>query len=821
MMLVLKDGKLDRDKLVSVLEGCSWGLAIDCDRVTSKVELGLPRTVTNCQVLELAAEIAASMTTVHPDYSALGARVAIKSLHSRTPSKFSAAMYNLTGVVSPQLLKTLDAHKERLDKAIDLERDFTLSYFGFKTLERAYLLAKDDVTQERPQYMWLRVALGIHGDDIDKALETYNFMSLKYFTHGSPTLYNAGTCIPQMSSCFLVGMKEDSVEGIFDTLKLCALISKRAGGIGLHVHNVRSANSHVKTTGGKSNGIVPMLRIFNNMARYVDQGGNKRPGAIAVYLEPWHADIFEFIEIRKNHGNEEMRARDIFPALWVPDLFMEQVEKDGDWCLFSPDTAPGLSDVWGEDFVALYRRYETESRYRRKIKAQKLWYAILQAQTETGTPFMLYKDACNSKSNQQNLGTIKSSNLCTEIVEYSSGDETAVCNLASLALPMFIDARDSHCLKYDFKLLHKVTKIIVKNLNRIIDINAYPIEESRRSNFKHRPIAVGVQGLADTLFQLRLPYDSAAAAILNTKIFETIYHGAVEASVELAARDGAYESFAGSPASKGLLQFDLWNHKPTDLWDWNKLKASLAQHGLRNSLLVAPMPTASTSQILGFNECFEPYTSNIYSRRVLSGEFQIVNPYLVRDLLELNMWDDRMKQLIIANNGSIRNIPGIPEDLKDLYKTVWEISQKHVLNMAADRAPFIDQSQSTNIHMQEPTMAKLTSMHFYGWKKGLKTGMYYLRTRAASEAIKFTIDAELVKHQGKAIRQFSHLLKRSYVDTEHVASSSSSSSSSTDNDDDEDRPQKARRMSSNVDIFSSKTLACRVDDPNNCEACSG
>jgi ribonucleoside-diphosphate reductase subunit M1 len=555
--------------------------------------------------------------------------------------------------------------------------------------------------------MIMRVSVGIHGNDIEKAIETYNLMSTKHFTHASPTLFNAGTPKPQLSSCFLVTMKEDSIEGIYDTVKTCAMISKSAGGIGLNIHCIRATGSYIAGTNGTSNGIIPMLRVFNNTARYVDQGGNKRPGAFAIYIEPWHADVFEFLDLRKNHGKEEVRARDLFYALWIPDLFMKRVEANEDWSLFCPNEAPGMHEVYGAEFEAMYEKYEKEGRARKTVKAQKLWYAILEAQTETGNPFMLYKDSCNRKSNQQNLGTIKCSNLCTEIVEYSAPDEVAVCNLASIALPTFVE-HDT----FNFQKLHDVAKVVAYNLNKIIDVNYYPVEEARRSNMRHRPIGIGVQGLADAFLALRMPFDSTDAKHLNIQIFETIYHAAAEASTELAARDGPYETFKGSPASKGQLQYDLWGVTPTDLWDWDELKEKVSQYGLRNSLLVAPMPTASTSQILGFNECFEPYTSNIYSRRVLAGEFQVVNPWLLRDLVDLGLWSDAMKNRIIADNGSIQNIPNIPQELKALYKTVWELSQKTIIDMAADRGAFIDQSQSLNIHIKDPSFGKITSMHF-------------------------------------------------------------------------------------------------------------
>ena len=690
------------------------------------------------------------MTVTHPDYAILAARIAVSNLHKQTKKQFSTVISDLyhyvnpkNGKLSPMIAQktyeTIMKHEAELNSAIVYDRDFNYQYFGFKTLERSYLLRLDGKIVERPQHMIMRVAVGIHGEDIEAAIETYNLMSNKCFTHASPTLFSAGTPQAQLSSCFLIDMKEDSIDGIYDTLKTCAMISKNAGGIGLNVHRIRATGAYIAGTNGNSNGIVPMLRVFNNTARYVDQGGNKRPGAFAIYLEPWHADVFEFLDLRKNHGKEEVRARDLFYALWIPDLFMKRVEKNGEWTLMCPNECPGLADVYGDEFEALYEKYEAEGKGRKTIKAQKLWYSILEAQTETGNPFMLYKDACNRKSNQKNLGTIRSSNLCTEIVEYCAPDEVAVCNLASLALPTYVDAVNG---TYDFKKLHDVVQVVVRNLNKIIDVNYYPVPEARKSNFRHRPIAVGVQGLADAFLALRLPFDSPEAKHLNKQIFETIYHGALTSSVELAKLHGTYETYEGSPVSKGELQYDMWGVTPTDLWDWDGLKQQIKQHGVRNSLLVAPMPTASTSQILGFNECFEPYTSNIYSRRVLAGEFQVVNPWLLKDLVDMGLWSDNMKNRIIADGGSIQNIPNIPADIKALYKTVWEISQRTIVQMAADRGAFIDQSQSMNIHMKDPTMGKITSMHFAGWKLGLKTGMYYLRTMAASAPIQFTVDQE-------------------------------------------------------------------------------
>ncbi|KIY71664.1 hypothetical protein CYLTODRAFT_418565 [Cylindrobasidium torrendii FP15055 ss-10] len=763
MAYVFKRGRKERiqfDKITARIEKLCYGLDtnhVDPIAVTQKVVQGVYGGVTTVELDNLAAETAAYLTTKHPDYAILAARIAISNLHKETKKQFSHVIEDLynyvnpknnkpAGMISKEVYDVVKANAETLDSAILYTRDFNYNFFGFKTLERSYLLRINNRVAERPQHMIMRVAVGVHGSDIERVLETYNLMSEKYFTHASPTLFNAGTPHPQLSSCFLVCMKDDSIEGIYDTLKSCAMISKTAGGIGLSIHNIRATGSYIAGTNGFSNGIVPMLRAYDATARYVDQGGNKRPGAFAIYLEPWHADIFDFLDLRKNHGKEEVRARDLFYALWISDLFMKRVEAGGEWSLFCPNEAPNLHEVHSEEFEELYTRYEREGRARKTIPAQKLWYAILEAQIETGGPFMCYKDASNSKSNQKNLGTIKSSNLCTEIIEYSSPEETAVCNLASVALPTFVRQG-----KYDFQKLHDVTKVVAFNLNRIIDVNYYPTPEARRSNMRHRPIGVGVQGLADAFMALHLPFESPEARLLNKQIFETIYHAAAEASCEIAAQDGAYETYQGSPASQGLLQYDMWGVTPTDMWDWDTLKANIKIHGLRNSLLCAPMPTASTSQMLGNNECFEPYTSNIYTRRVLAGEFQVVCPWLLRELVDLELWDDNMKNMIIAHNGSIQNIPNIPDATKAIYKTVWEISQKKVLDLAADRGAFICQSQSLNVHLQAPTLGQLTSMHFYGWKKGLKTGMYYLRTRPAAQAIQFTVDQSLLKEAKKAV----------------------------------------------------------------------
>ncbi|KAM6907790.1 ribonucleoside-diphosphate reductase large subunit-like [Xenentodon cancila] len=722
-----------------------------------KVIQGIYSGVTTMELDTLAAETTATLTTKHPDYAILAARIAVSNLHKETKKVFSDVMEDLYTYVNPlnkrhspmiskETFNIVLENKDRLNSAIIYDRDFSYNFFGFKTLERSYLLKINGKVAERPQHMLMRVAVGIHKRDIDAVIETYNLLSDKWFTHASPTLFNAGTSKPQLSSCFLLDMREDSICGIYDTLKQCALISKSAGGIGVAVSCIRATGSYIAGTNGASNGLVPMLRVYNNTARYVDQGGNKRPGAFAMYLEPWHSDVFEFLELKKNTGKEEQRARDLFFALWIPDLFMKRVESNQDWSLMCPGECPGLNECWGEEFEELYLRFEKEGRARRVVKAQQLWYAIIESQTETGTPYMLYKDACNRKSNQQNLGTIKCSNLCTEIVEYTSKDEVAVCNLASIALNMYVTPEKT----FDFKKLASVTKVIVRNLNKIIDINFYPVPEAERSNKRHRPVGIGVQGLADAFILMRYPFESPEAQLLNIQIFETIYYAALEASSELAAEYGTYETYAGSPISKGILQFDMWGQTPTDLWDWKALKEKIAEHGVRNSLLLAPMPTASTAQILGNNESIEAYTSNIYTRRVLSGEFQIVNPHLLKDLTERGLWNEDLKNQLIAQNGSVQDIEGIPDDLKQLYKTVWEISQKTVLKMAADRGAYIDQSQSLNIHIAEPNYSKLTSMHFYGWKLGLKTGMYYLRTKPAANPIQFTLNKENLKETQSA-----------------------------------------------------------------------
>jgi len=742
------------DKITSRIAALCEGLSpefVDPVLIAQKVVEGVHAGVTTAQLDELAAETAAYQCTKHPDFSTLAARISISNLHKNTTDKFSENIeryfrnrHPKTGIPAPliaeDVYEIVMANQERLNAAIKDERDFDIDFFGFKTLERSYLIRIDDKVVERPQHMFMRVAVGIHKADLDAAIETYDLMSQKFFIHATPTLFNAGTPRPQMSSCFLMTMKEDSIEGIYDTLKNCAIISKYAGGIGVSIHNIRATDSYIRGTNGSSNGIVPMLRVFSDTARYVDQGGGKRKGSFAIYLEPWHADVFEFLDLKKNHGKEEARARDLFYALWVPDLFMKRVESNGTWSLFCPNEAPGLHEVWGDEFEALYERYEREGRARRTVRAQELWFAILDAQIETGVPYILYKDACNRKSNQQNLGTIKSSNLCTEILEYTSPDEIAVCNLASINLSKFVVVEEGRRPRYDFERLVAVTKVVTRNLNKVIDLNFYPVEETRNSNMRHRPVGIGVQGLADAFMMMRLPFESDEAAQLNRDIFEAIYFGSVTASMELARVHGPYSSFPGSPASRGQLQFDLWGVAPSDRWDWATLKRQVQEHGLRNSLLVAPMPTASTSQILGNNECHEPYTSNIYTRRTLAGEFAVVNRHLLHDLIRAGLWTPEVRNQIIADGGSVLRVASIPRDIKELYKTVWEIKQKTLLNLAAGRGPFICQSQSLNVFIAEPTVPKLTSMHFYGWRAGLKTGMYYLRTRPKAQAIQFTVD---------------------------------------------------------------------------------
>ncbi len=755
MLVVKRDGRRESvkfDKITARIEKLCYGLNADYVKpveIAKKVIDGLYDGVSTIELDNLAAETAATMTTRHPDFAKLAARISISNLHKVTETSFSNTMKRMYEYINPktgenaallskEIYGIIRANAKKLDDAIDYNRDYNYDYFGYKTLERSYLMKLDGKIVERPQHMLMRVSVGIHGEDIASAIKTYNLMSEKWFTHATPTLFNAGTPKPQLSSCFLLSMQDDSIDGIYDTLKQCAKISQSAGGIGLSIHNVRATGAYIKGTNGTSNGIVPMLRNFDMTARYVDQGGGKRKGSFAIYLEPWHADIFDFLDLRKNHGKEELRARDLFYALWIPDLFMERVESNGDWTLMSPDECPGLFDSYGDEFKALYEKYEREGKGRKTVKAQDLWFEILEAQIETGTPYMLYKDAANKKSNQKNLGTIRSSNLCTEIMEYTSKDEVAVCNLASIALSRFvIDG------KFDHQKLYEITKVVTRNLNKVIDVNYYPVPEARNSNMKHRPIGIGVQGLADTFLLLKMAFESEEAKKLNKEIFETIYFAAMETSMEIAQEDGAYETFKGSPVSKGIFQFDMWGVTPdSGRWDWIELKQKVKKHGVRNSLLLAPMPTASTSQILGNNECFEPYTSNLYLRRVLSGEFIVANKHLMNELIALGLWDERMMNRIKAENGSIQNIAEIPDDIKERYKTVWEISQKAIIDMSADRGAYICQSQSLNIHLQDANFGKMTSMHFYAWKKGLKTGMYYLRTKAATDAIKFTVSKE-------------------------------------------------------------------------------
>ncbi len=754
MYVVKRDGRKEPimfDKITARVRKLCYGLngLVDPVKVTMRVIEGLYDGVTTSELDNLAAEIAATMTTTHPDYTKLAARISVSNLHRNTKKSFSETMKDLFLYVNPrtgkkapllsdEVYEVISKNAESLDSTIIYNRDFGYDYFGFKTLERSYLLKLNGKIAERPQHMLMRVAVGIHLDDLDSAIETYELMSKKYFTHATPTLFNAGTPKPQMSSCFLLAMKDDSIDGIYDTLKQTAKISQSAGGIGLSIHNVRATGSYIAGTNGTSNGIVPMLQVFNDTARYVDQGGGKRKGSFAIYVEPWHADIYEFLDLKKNHGKEEMRARDLFYAMWIPDLFMKRVEANEEWTLMCPNECPGLFSNHSEEFEKLYLEYEAKGKGRKTIKARNLWEKILESQIETGTPYMLYKDAANRKSNQKNLGTIRSSNLCTEIMEYTSPDEVAVCNLASIALPMFVKNG-----QFDHKELFRITKRVTKNLNRVIDRNYYPVKEAENSNIRHRPIGLGVQGLADAFILLRLPFTSDEAKKLNQEIFETLYFAAVTSSMEQAKEEGVYSTYEGSPISEGNFQHNLWGINDEELsgrWDWDKLRKSVKKHGVRNSLLVAPMPTASTSQILGNNECFEPYTSNIYTRRVLSGEFIVVNKHLLEDLVGLGLWDDNLKQELMRANGSVQDIEGIPDDIKELYKTVWELSMKDIIDMSRQRGYFIDQSQSLNLFMESANYSKLTSMHFYAWKSGLKTGMYYLRTKAAVDAIKFTLD---------------------------------------------------------------------------------
>ena len=792
MYVVKRDGRKEAvkfDKITARIIKMCYGLdpLVSPEAVAMKVIEGIYDGVTTSELDNLAAETAAAKTIDHPDYALLASRIAVSNLHKETKKSFSEVMEDLYTYVDPKtnqpasllaedVYNVIMENREVLDSSIIYDRDFKYDYFGFKTLSRSYLLRLNGEIAERPQQMLMRVSVGIHKGDINEAIKTYNLMSEGWFTHATPTLFNAGTPKPQMSSCFLLTMKEDSIDGIYDTLKSCAKISQSAGGIGLAIHDIRATGSYIKGTNGASNGIVPMLRVFNDTARYVDQGGGKRKGSFAVYIEPWHADVFDFLDLKKNHGKEEQRARDLFFALWIPDLFMKRVESNGDWTLMCPNECPGLSDTHSAEFEALYMKYEAEGKGRKTIKAQDLWFKILESQIETGTPYMLYKDAANAKSNQQNLGTIKSSNLCTEIIEYTAPDEVAVCNLASLALPKFV-TEDG---QFDHNKLFEVTYQATVNLNRIIDGNYYPVEEARNSNMRHRPIGLGVQGLADAFIMMRFPFESPEAKQLNAEIFETIYYAAMTASKDLAKKEGAYETFQGSPLSKGVFQFDMWNVTPSTRWEWDVLRKEVMEFGARNSLLLAPMPTASTAQILGNNECFEPYTSNIYTRRVLSGEFIIVNKHLLKDLVKEGLWNKDMRSKLMASNGSVQNIVEIPTHLKELYKTAWEISQKAIVDLAADRGAYICQSQSLNIFMENANFGKLTSMHFYGWKQGLKTGMYYLRTKAATDAIKFTIDKAFTSE-----------------------------------------PEINKVPVAALTKEGQEAIACSLDDPENCEMCSG
>lgn len=785
MYVVKRDGRKEAvkfDKITARIVKMCYGLdaLVSPEMIAMKVIEGLYDGVKTTDLDNLAAEVAASKTLDHPDYALLASRIAVSNMHKNTKKVFSEVVEDLYNYIDPKtnqkasmiaddVYEVVQNNKAFLDSNVIYDRDFRYDYFGFKTLERSYLLKIDGKIAERPQHMLMRVSLGIHKGDIEQVIKTYNLLSEGWFTHATPTLFNSGTPKPQMSSCFLLTMKEDSIDGIYETLKSCAKISQSAGGIGLSIHDIRATGSYIKGTNGTSNGIVPMLRVFNDTARYVDQGGGKRKGSFAIYVEPWHADVMDFLDLKKNHGKEEQRARDLFYALWIPDLFMKRVKENGEWTLMCPNECPGMSDVYGEEFEALYHKYESEGKGRKTIKAQDLWFKILESQIETGTPYMLYKDAANQKSNQKNLGTIKSSNLCTEIMEYTAPDEIAVCNLASLALPKYVEDG-----VFNHDKLFEVTYQATINLNRIIDNNFYPVEEAKNSNMRHRPIGLGVQGLADAYILMRFPFDSPEAKQLNKEIFETIYYAAMTASKDLAKVEGPYETWKGSPISQGIFQFDMWNVKPTGRWEWDVLRQEVMEHGVRNSLLLAPMPTASTAQILGNNECFEPYTSNVYTRRVLAGEYIIVNKHLLKDLVKEGLWNMDMRQKLMVSNGSIQNINEIPQELKDLYKTAWEISQKVIIEQAADRGAYICQSQSLNIFMENANFGKLTSMHFYGWEMGLKTGMYYLRTKAATDAIKFTVDKTAV---AQTIEQ-----------------------------------QAEESMAA---------IACSLDDPDGCEMCSG
>ena len=837
MYVIKRDGRKEPvhfDKITARISKLSFGLNstfVMPHRVAQAVIQGLYDGVTTTELDELAARTSANMTVVHPEYAILAARIAVSNLHKNTKKNFSRIIEELYNYIDPKTNKQapliaddvyeiIMAHKDRLDAAIVHHRDYNYDFFGFKTLEKSYLLRMYGKVVERPQHMLMRVAVGIHKNDIDAAIETYDLMSEKWFTHATPTLYNAGTPKAQLSSCFLLTMKDDSIKGIYDTLKNCAEISQAAGGIGLSIHNVRAKGSYIKGTGGESNGLVPMLQVFNATARYVDQGGGKRKGAFAIYLEPWHADIFDFLELRRPHGKEEMKARDLFFALWIPDLFMKRVKENGKWSLMCPNECPGLADTYGDEFEALYMKYEAEGKFRKQINAQELWFHILDSQTETGTPYMLYKDHVNRKSNQKNLGVIRSSNLCTEIMEYTSADEVAVCNLASINLSRFVENNT-----FNFEKLYEITYIVTKNLNKVIDVNFYPVPEARNSNMRHRPVGLGVQGLADAFMMLRHAFDSEEARILNKNIFETIYYAALCASKDIAKKDGPYESFKGSPISEGQFQFDMWNVTPTNRWDWETLRKEIMEHGVRNSLLVAPMPTASTSQILGNNECFEPYTSNIYTRRVLSGQFMVVNKHLLRDLIDLGLWSEEMKNAIIANNGSIQPIDGIPQEIKELYKTAWEIKQRSIIDMAADRGAFIDKSQSLNLFMESPNYKKLTSAHFYAWEKGLKTGMYYLRSRPAVDPIKFTVDVEKARQSNSAAEKevtAAYEEKKATIAPIYESVANAQQEIFTLSEpvvQEKSIEERAAEFGMTVDDFLAAQKVCSLENPGECEMC--
>ncbi|MCC6599161.1 MAG: ribonucleoside-diphosphate reductase subunit alpha [Crocinitomicaceae bacterium] len=826
MYVVKRDGRKEAvkfDKITARVVKLCYGLnpIVDPVKIAMKVIEGVHDGVTTSELDNLAAEIAATNATTHPDYALLASSIAVSNLHKNTVTSFSQVMKDLyeyvdpktgqnAGLLAEDVFEIIQSNAALLDSAIIYDRDFNFDYFGFKTLERSYLLKLCGKVAERPQHLFMRVAVGIHKNDLEQVIKTYNLMSEGWFTHATPTLFNAGTPKPQMSSCFLLQMQGDSIDGIYNTLKQTALISQSAGGIGLSIHNIRAKGSYIKGTNGTSNGIVPMLKVFNDTARYVDQGGGKRKGSFAIYLEPWHSDVFDFLDLKKNHGKEEARARDLFYALWIPDLFMTRVKEDTSWTLMCPNECPGLSDTWGEEFEALYTKYESEGRGRITVKAQELWFKILESQVETGTPYILYKDAANRKSNQQNLGTIKSSNLCTEIIEYSSAEEIAVCNLGSIALPKFVSDG-----KFDHKCLFEVSYQLTLNLNKVIDGNYYPVPEAQKSNMRHRPIGIGVQGLADAFILMRYPFDSNEARQLNKEIFETIYYAACSASKDLAKNEGAYTTFEGSPASKGILQYDMWNVTPTDRYEWDVLKKEIKKYGMRNSLLMAPMPTASTAQILGNNECFEPYTSNIYTRRVLAGEYIIVNKHLLKDLVHLGLWNEELKNKLIAANGSVQNITEIPDNLKALYKTAWELSQKNIIDMAADRGAFICQSQSLNIFMESANFGKLTSMHFYSWERGLKTGMYYLRTKAATDAIKFTIDKKYTQQPEVEIRM--------QTTDSGVSAGSSAHPKQSEMDFDTSLTPAGESMITREKLLVQQqaAIACSLDDPDSCEMCSG